>query len=338
MATRQEDLKQDTVHGAAERLAALRNTQMGEAEAVRDGKTEEVADDVVEDVIEEAAEEIVEETPQEDVPPSEEEDIFADELGNLETDTSDAPAALSKEGKELFSQLSPELQTEVEERIKAAERGATRKVQQAAEKEKEVEQLANEVLKLKEEYSRKLTSMDETLPEPPDPDLADVNSDRYDPDRFNVEQARYQRAMRDVEGRREERRKAAEEQQKQAQATQQKTLESQARKIVEYFPSWNTQDKFVAGVQGVQNFLVSQGIKPEVASRVTDPDMIRITYMASRYAEAKKKARARKTTTSAPSGRPRTQTTTDVSKVKDRLSQTGSLDDAVEVLKATRRR
>ena len=144
MATdRQELMKAGTLEGAVNRLAALRPEIP--AEAVENVETVNIP------IEPEEITELEAESPLEEVAPTTEvDDIFADDLDEVvETHTLEAPSALSKEGKELFANLAPELQKEVSERIKAAERGATQKVQQVAQKEKELEAQAHEILRMR---------------------------------------------------------------------------------------------------------------------------------------------------------------------------------------------
>jgi hypothetical protein len=337
MATRQDDIKAGTVTGAAERLSALREQEVtpepSEAEPVTELNAEEP---VAEPPIEEPPEppEIIE-TPDEGA------DIFADDLDEaVETQNLEAPAAFTKEGKELFAKADPALQKEVAESLKAFQRGATQKVQQAVEKEKEVEQMAAQVLQMRDEWSRKLQSLDVALPEPPDEALADVNSESYDPDRFNVELARYERAKLNVEKNKAESQKLADETASQNAGKQQRTFEGNARRIVEYFPSWNTQEKFTDGVVRVQDWYAKEyGLTTEVSRGLTDSAVIKTGYKAMQYDLAKSKARAgkpRAPVSTAPSGQQRTSSTPDLEKARQSLKETGSLDDAVAVLSATR--
>ncbi len=66
--------------------------------------------------------------------------------------------------------------------------------------------------------------------------------------------------------------------------------------------------------------------------------MIRIAYKASRYDKAKEKATGQKpkAATPAPSGKPRTQTTADVTKIDKQFRTSGTVDDAAALLRATR--
>lgn len=345
MATNRNDvLKAGTLEGAADRLAAMKENVQREAVDREPIPVPELIEDTVEETDELGEPEEVIETelePAQEVAPLEEADLFADDLDEApETDTLDAPAALSKEGKELFAQSDPALQKEVSERLKAAERGATQKVQQVAEKEKELESRASEVLQMREQLAIRLQSLDATLPEPPDPDLADVTSEKYDNDEYNLQQARYQRAMRDAEVSKSERQKIVDENAELAQKQNQEFRVESARRIVGYFPSWNTQEKFTEGVGKIHKFLASEGIDPKVASQVIDADMLRISYKAMQYTEIKaadRKKRKPAAKATAPSGRgKRTQPTTSAKAARESLNKSGSLDDAVALLSATR--
>ena len=336
MATdRQELMKAGTLEGAVNRLAALRPEIP--AEAVENVETVNIP------IEPEEITELEAESPLEEVAPTTEvDDIFADDLDEVvETHTLEAPSALSKEGKELFANLAPELQKEVSERIKAAERGATQKVQQVAQKEKELEAQAQEILRIRDEWNTRLQSLDATLPEPPDPDLADINSDKYDPDAFNVQIARYERAKLTAEKQRTERQKLADENSKIAARQQQEMLRAHADGILRTFPSWSTQEKFSQGVSSVQDFLASEtGIPLDEARKITNPAFIKIGYMARQYKQAKEKVRASKAPAkaSAPTGRTRTQPQTSISEARQSLKDTGSIEAAVAVLSATSKR
>ncbi|HUV66467.1 MAG TPA: hypothetical protein VMW24_21435 [Sedimentisphaerales bacterium] len=338
MATNRQDvIKEGSVEQAAEKIALRRENVVRDA---MDRAPIEEPDVIVADELEPEREEIPAEIPAEEAAPLEEDDLFADDLDEaVETQTLDAPAALSKEGKDLFAKADPALQKEVADRLKAAERGATQKVQQVAEKEKEVEALAARVIELRDQLSARLQSLDVTIPEPPDPDLADPYSDQYDPDAFNVQQARYQRAMRDVERNKSERQKVAEENARISQQNESKFRQESARRLVEFFPGWNTQEKFTSGVSSIHDYLVREGIDRQVASKVIDAQMLKIAYKASRYDEIKSQVKAKKPTpkTTSPTGKPsRTQPTTSISEARARLKKSGSLEDAAAVLSATR--
>jgi len=340
MATRQDEIKSGTLEGAVERLAALRPES--EIPVVEDVETSDISiePEEITELEDEAPE--TESRPEEAAPADEADDLFADDLDEVvETHTLEAPSALSKEGKELFANLAPELQKEVEARIKAAERGATQKVQQVAQKEKELEAQAQEILRIRDEWNTRLQSLDATLPEPPDPDLADINSDKYDPDAFNVQIARYERAKLTAEKQRTERQKLADENSKIAARQQQEMLRAHADGILRTFPSWSTQEKFSQGVSSVQDFLASEtGIPLDEARKITNPAFIKIGYMARQYKQAKEKVRASKAPAkaSAPTGRTRTQPQTSISEARQSLKDTGSIEAAVAVLSATSKR
>lgn len=350
MATTQEQIKQGTVQGAAERLAALRESQMEEAQAIRDAQNPDQSAEERLAALRESEEPVsveeeipvdVPEEPIEEVVPEGEADLFADELGDevAPQQSPDAPAALSSQGKELFAKADPELQKAVSDRIAAAERDYTHKSQQLAEERQQLEALAQEVLQMKDQWAQRLESVEVSLPEPPDPDWVDINSDSYDPDRFNLEMARYERAKLQVEKTKTERQKMAEEQRKANERQKQQTLQNNAEGILKIFPSWNNQDKFVKGVSSVQDFIAAEtGITIDAARNITDPAAIKIAYMAKCYKEAKTKARGQVVVprTTAPSGKPRNQSATSITQARERLKQTGSADDAVELLKATR--
>ncbi|MGI9465336.1 MAG: hypothetical protein ACR2OM_15445 [Aestuariivirgaceae bacterium] len=341
MNTRQSDIKAGTVDGAADRLAELREASTREGLTPTDppvDDTPQLAGD-----IDAPEEEILEAEPpaEEEVDPVDETaDLFADDLEEVvETQALDTPAALSSEGKELFAQADPELQKAVADRIAAAERAFTQKSQQLAEERTALETTAQQVLDMRQQLERQLSDTND-LPEPPDPDLADVNSDKYDPDRFNVELARYERAKRSNEVKTAERRKLADENARLAVQKDTQVRQQNANGIAKAFPAWNTEEKFMSGVTQVQDYIATEsGISIEAARKITDPTAIKLAYKAKRYDEAKAKAGKKPAPKgAAPTGRQRIQTETNVSKARDRLKETGSVNDAVAVLTATRRK
>lgn len=337
MATNLQDIETGSIEQAADRLKAQREeTQL---EALETPEVEEITEPEEGSVDE--LEALPEEEESEEIEPEAEEaeaDLFADDLDEAPLDTLDAPAAFSKEGKELFLAADPGLQKEITARLKASERGATQKVQQAQRREQEVEAAAQQVIEMRNELQTRLANLGDTLPEPPNPDLVDPNSDNYDPDQYNLQNAHYERAKRAAEASQEERRKVAEENTRLSEDQQKQFRAESARRIVGYFPTWNTREKLNAGVKGVQEFLASEGIDPNVAAQIIDADMIRISYMAKRYTEIKGKVRGKTPPKpSKPTGRvKRTQSATSVAQAEKAHKEAGTVESATALLRATR--
>lgn len=346
MATNAEDIVKidpTTLDGAAQLLRSAREKDSSEAPAEETPAEEAPAM---------AAEDGVEETPEagtdtpvdsgkEIVEPSDEGDDY---VGDVESDydpTIRAPDTWSGDAKETFQGLPSDIQEQIVNREKVRESGLGKKFQETAELKKQAEAELDQVHRLRSELEQRVSNFSDEQISRPDASMLDINSESYDPDQYHLQMAQVDSRKETQERARAESRKMSEEKQAEDQTVIQRQIQEHGRILGERFPSWKKDpERGAKAVRDIRDYLVTQGVDRAVADNVFDANMITIAFKAKQYDAMKAKEASAKKTVAPKGSKPSTRRSPlvegDAKKLRANLKDTGSMDDAVALLRATK--
>jgi len=271
-----------TEREAMEMLLARRTANQEDSSA--EDETREEQDVISNEVAEDDAEENIVDTEDEISDADEDHDAFDenadddsaapesdpdvdDEMEAEDTDESpaiDPPSSWSSEAKARFRELPPDLQATIAENERKRDLDIRRRIDQIAEQRKEAEARKAEIDKLREEYAQRLKSLlDSDVPQPPDETLLDENSEDYDPEEYNRQEARYRKAMRAREKKQAELQKLHEEQAKEWEAQLAEWQREQREYYASHMPALLDEEKGPQLARAILEYGKANGIDEE---------------------------------------------------------------------------
>ena len=258
---------------------------------------------------------------------ADEDEETADEEAEEEADEEPALHTVKIDGEEV--------EVTLDELKKGYSRQAdyTKKRQVAAEQEKA---LAQELALVQAERSKYAAGLDSFLaaqqgnrPEEPDWSKVDAN----DPVEV-AKSVKYMAWERKVEAAQRERNFLQQQQLRQQQADKAKAIADSMTALKATLPGWNDDNKVAADIKMIRDHAIEAGLAAEMVDEVTDPIVITLMWQAARFAQLQKqaqvktKARSGKPLKAGPKKAPEARAI-QVSKLNQRLRQSGSIDDAV---------
>ena len=212
----------------------------------------------------------------------------------------------------------------------------SRKTAALAEEKKAFEPIREQVNQERAVYAQLIPALRQqlqvTLPQKPDPALIDTDFQTY------VRQdAAYREHLEKLQAAQFEENRVKAQQSTEQQAQSQKELEEGRTKVLELIPDWKEPAKRTAGRAQILDYAKTLGATEEEVSQVRDPRIVKALWDASKYRllmSRQQKPVVSKGPQAAPAGSaasasPRSEFT----RAKQRLAQTGRLDDAAAVLK-----
>ena len=287
-----------TVRGAAERLKIMREAAQAPEENSEETEVEET---------EEFEEQELDERLFDSEDPEDEVEAEEDESPpNLEP-----PEGFTPQERETFAQLDEEAQKAVIRMERERQNGIQLQVEKVRTEAQRLQQQAEEVARMREEYVERLKGAADTSSLLPDPELLDEESEKYDPTEFYRQQAKYDRAKVEAERNaaflREEQEKLAQEQREHIQ----KDVQVHTEVLLQRFPEWSSDHtKGKKELAEVKSYL-SSGLYPTFTEDQINPiynsDLLTVAWKAKKYDEMtgkRTRKRAPKTVKSSKQGRP----------------------------------
>lgn len=214
----------------------------------------------------------------------------------------------------------------------------TRKTTELATQRKALEQEAATIRSARDQYATQLGALERALVEtmPKEPDWEALRKEN--PGEFAAQFAEHQQKREKLAAVRSEQDKVRRQQEAEFHQGLAAHLQAEAVKLVEAIPEWKDETKAKAEKGKLVEFAGSLGWSPEDLDNVHDHRLVLILRDAMRYRESQTKGKqavqdkARTAKVLPPGGRPTTTTQTGqrvkTQKARDRLKQTGRVDDA----------
>lgn len=206
----------------------------------------------------------------------------------------------------------------------------TRKTQTLAEERRAAEKLAAEAAQLREQLEESLKMW--AVPTEQEPDW-EALAQKSTPQEFNLKRAQWdQRQRRKMQAQ-------AEYRALQERVTAERVAQER-NKLFEAFPEWRDEQKFLGAAKKMADGGTEYGFTPDEIGTIMDHRMIRVLNDAIAYRELQKgkpaveKKVAKAEPALKPGSKPSKVTETEVARQKQRarLKQTGSIQDAVELI------
>lgn len=243
-----------------------------------------------------------------------------------------------------------EIEVTLDEALKGYSRTAdyTRKTQAHSEKVKafETEQAATREARTR--FDQGLAQVEEALKElmPPEPNWEELRaSGQYSQEAINTAYINYQRQKEQLAGIRAERQKIAEQNQREFEAARQQVVAENREKLFEALPDLKDETKAPALREEMTAFATGRGFTLDELNNTTDYRSILLLHDAMMYHKllAKQKAAAGKVEEQIRTAKPGVgrrgapPKRTDEERARARLADTGSVEDAADVLLARAR-
>lgn len=221
----------------------------------------------------------------------------------------------------------------------------TRRSQELAAREQEIEQEAAEVREMRERYARGLDQLGEALREvgPSEPDWEKL--EREDPSRYAVEYAKWQREQQKLGALETERNRVHQERVEEAQRQLAEYRAEQEEKLIEAVPEWKDPDTARKDLAEIRDWAKNQyGFTDEQIGQIMDHRSVLLMRQAMQYDRMRKKGkdvvegkrkRSKKQTLKPRTRKSAKRTTKAARAAKDarrRLAESGSRQDASELL------
>lgn len=213
----------------------------------------------------------------------------------------------------------------------------TRKTQELADKRKAFEADAQAVVGERQRYATQLAQLDELLTSAAgdEPDWDSLRNE--DPAVFAATYAAWDHQQKRIAAVRAERQRA--EQQVQADHVERLRthIQAEAEKLVEAIPEWKKPDTAKAEREKIADYARSYGYTDQELGAVTDHRLIRILRDAMLYRQGQNKKPAiekkiEQAKVLAPGSSAKPRVVPDLTKAKQRLAKTGSMQDAGAVI------
>lgn len=286
------------------------------------------------------------EQPEESQPPQKGAEDSEPEPEKAEGEEDDAPAADGEESEDDEEQEEPlytvkvageEQQVPVSELVKGYQLNAdyTRKTQALAE-ERRQHQAEFDSVKQERAYIAQLSqSLETRLRELVPPPVDWERLRQTDPIEFAAKWAQHQMQQQELANL-----QAVQQQVNQAQAAEQQQslaqmLEQESQKLADALPDWSDPEKAKAERKALRDYALSQGFEPQDIDGVYDHRVVVMLRKAQLYDQLQaRKPQAQKRIQEAPVLKPQAtpgRKTSDVTRAKQRLAQTGRVEDAASV-------
>ena len=219
----------------------------------------------------------------------------------------------------------------------------TRKTTELAQQRQQAEAYYQQVTAKEAQYAQGIDAIAQALQsqEPPDPDPALQEADPVAYLEARDAKREYQERMR---GLADERSKVMQHQQVQMTQNMAGQLEQAKNYLVQAMPELQTPDKMKDFIQVNRAHLIANGFSEQEANNVYDPRAAIYIDKARRYDDMMSKASGKRVQANSPTIRqsqtaptPMNQISGDVTKADKRLSKSGNIDDAVDLILARRR-
>lgn len=217
----------------------------------------------------------------------------------------------------------------------------TRKTQALAEQAKAVAAREQELAPLRDQYKAVLDAYEQQLATPPHSDEVLEHLRTTDAASYAVAVADNQRFREGLDKLRAEKARVEAEQQQQAANTRAKTFSEAEVALKDAVPEWKDPKAYSDGLKGCFDYAATYGLTPDDILSNADPKQIAITLQvlkdaaAFRAIQSKKPAIQQKVAavkTAAPGAKQsQPSKVTDLTRSKQRLAQTGRVQDAADV-------
>lgn len=320
------------IHEAAAQIEALltgpTDNQEPETEATSEAPEAQAADEPAEaELTEEATEDAASDEPDEEGDQAEEEAEAEEEQEPVYTVKIDGT----------------EIEVPASELVKGYQRQQdyTQKTMALAEERKALTQEFEQAQKERVEYLRGLQALEQQLTalQPQRPDFDRLYAENpVEAARIEYEWRKYEDSMKTISA---EKQKVAQiEEMAQAQQIAQMVEQNRERLLNERLPEWKDPAKAKRDRDAIRQTLVAEGFTPEELDQLYDDRMVKIAWKAAQYDQMQAQRKAIKPTPqkgpapmrpSSQNFAPRT-SVTEVTRAKQRLAKTGSLQDAAAVI------
>lgn len=320
------------IHEAAAQIEALltgpTDNQEPETEATSEAPEAQAADETAEaELTEEATEDAASDEPDEEGDQAEEEAEAEEEQEPIYTVKIDGT----------------EIEVPASELVKGYQRQQdyTQKTMALAEERKALTQEFEQARTERVEYLRGLQALEQQLTalQPQRPDFDRLYAENpVEAARIEYEWRKYEDSMKTISA---EKQKVAQiEEMAQAQQIAQMVEQNRERLLNERLPEWKDPAKAKRDRDAIRQTLVAEGFTPEELDQLYDDRMVKIAWKAAQYDQMQAQRKAIKPTPqkgpapmrpSSQNFAPRT-SVTEVTRAKQRLAKTGSLQDAAAVI------
>lgn len=320
------------IHEAASQIEALltgpTDNQEPETEETSEAPEAQAADETAEaELTEEATEDAASDEPDEEGDQADEETEAEEEQEPIYTVKIDGT----------------EVEVPASELVKGYQRQQdyTQKTMALAEERKALTQEVEQAQKERVEYLRGLQALEQQLTalQPQRPDFDRLYAENpVEAARIEYEWRKYEDSMRTISA---EKQKVAQlEEMAQAQQIAQMVEQNRERLLNERLPEWKDPAKAKRDRDAIRQTLVAEGFTPDELDQLYDDRMVKIAWKAAQYDQLQAQRKAIKPTTqkgpapmrsSSQNFAPRT-SVTEVTRAKQRLAKTGSLQDAAAVI------
>ncbi len=340
MATNPEQIDGSTLEGAAQ---IFRDTLEPE-------NTEDTSEAPVEaaETIESEADEVAgdhEEAPLEttdDLDTVETEEVVEEagegEEGDYVPPTLEPPKAWTGDESTDWDQLPDSMKNAVIRRDRDSNRGIAKRLNELAETERDLQAKGQELERSNAEARQRLEGL--VSPELKLPDLAmlDEESDSYNPDKYHLAKAHYDREKDQHTAQQRELQKTRQEDQKKLQEAQVQSVQVSTEKLLKRFPSWQDPEKGQKAIADLRSYMVEGGVPKQVAAKVYDADMLTFVWKARQYDRAKAGGKVKATPkVTRPASRKASSNTSELTEAnKAREENPNDLHAAARALKARR--
>jgi len=194
-----------------------------------------------------------------------------DESDEPEAPAIDAPVSWGTDAKELFSQLPPELQTQVAEREAQREKVVQRATTEAAEaKRTALIEAETAVANTQRQYASELAQYAEMVrPQMPDPSLAQTDPQQYVQEfaYYNAMNAQYQQMIQQSQA-------AAQEAGQREQTVASEMQAAEIRKLVIELPEWSDPEARKTLLTDLETIGAELGYSPEAMAQAGADDIL----------------------------------------------------------------
>lgn len=325
-----------TLHGAAQRLRDTLDAPEDTSEAP------EEAAETMESTPDEGAGDH-EEAPLEtadDLDPSGEVVEEADGGEEDYSPTLEPPSAWTGDAKAKWDRLPDDIQEEIVRRGKDADRGVTKRLNEIAEAERDLQAKREEADRSSAEARQRLEGLVSTSEELKLPDISmlDIDSDSFDSDKYHLEKARYDQNKEQRNEKLRELQKDRQEDQKKLEEAQVQSVQASTEKLFTRFPSWRENpERGQKAISELRSYMVEHGVPDQVAAKVYDADMLTFIWKARQYDRARNGGKpASKPKVTRPATRKAASNTSDMKEAEKAFEDNPTDHNAAALLRARR--
>ena len=237
-----------------------------------------------------------------------------------------------------------EIDVPVSELVKGYSRTAdyTRKTQELAQIRKQVEQVAQESVAVRDQYAQRLVQLDQLLQQqaPQEPNWEQLRAE--DPIEFAAQWADHQRRQQVQQQVQAERQAIMQRQQQEQMMQVQQQLEQGRQWLNQVIPEWKDAEAAKAERAAMKAYGKKFGYSDEELSQVADPRAVVLLRKAMLYDRMQERRGQIKPSKKAevpvmkpgPASPPSAKKTSELTRAKQRLAKTGKVSDAAELFKS----